>query len=158
MAAAFFVIRFFIVAPGRVNGPSMEPTLRDENLFFVSKLAYAFSEPTRGDIIQIVDIQNNRLIIKRIIGLPGETITIRRGQVFVGPDEDHQEALEEPYLAPYTFTKVLGTADRVVPVYRLNQNQYFVLGDNRGESIDSRYLGPIYRPFIVGKILGQDTK
>lgn len=152
--AAFFVVfvvvRFFVIAPGRVNGPSMEPTFIDQDFFWIKKYDLLFSPVERWDVVQIIEPTSKKRLIKRIIGLPGETIEIRRGQVFINPPGGDGYFLAEPYLAPYTYTNVF--AQQGIARFELGEHEYFVLGDNRANSVDSRDYGPVHRSLIVGTI------
>lgn len=151
-----FVIRFFFVSPGVVNGPSMEPTFIDEDLFFVNRFIYLVTSPKRQDVVQVIDKENNKLIIKRIIGMPGETVVIKRGKVFITPPGGEEYELSEPYLVPDTYTDVaLRSIDRI---FVIPEHSYFVLGDNRNRSTDSRYYGSIDRTGIVGRVIRLSKK
>lgn len=145
------IIRFFILSPGQVNGRSMELTFIDNDYFLVDKFSYLFAPPERYDVVQIVDPIYKKLIIKRIVGLPGETIIIKRGKVYVKSVQT-EDALPEPYLKPHTITK-LPTEGKPLEVV-LGPHEYFVLGDNRDYSTDSRHYGAVHRQVVVGKIIG----
>lgn len=147
----FLATRFFVVSPGRVNGLSMDPTFKDEQLFFVNKFVYLFYEPKRYDVVQIIDPQTKKLIIKRVVGLPGESVIIKRGKVYIVSNNGIPEIeLSESYLSPTIFT-TLKAQNRPIK-YFVSSGTYFVLGDNRGFSTDSRYYGPVRRENIVGKV------
>ncbi|MFH1946704.1 MAG: signal peptidase I [Candidatus Magasanikbacteria bacterium] len=151
----FFVIffaRFFVISPGRIDGPSMESTFIDEDLFLVNRFTYLFNEPKRYDIVQIVNPDEGKLIVKRIVGLPGEVVVIKRGQVYVGFSSSSAYILDEfNYLDEYTFTTVKGQKE--TEVFEIKKNEYFLLGDNRPRSIDSRYYGAVSRDKIIGKVV-----
>jgi len=119
-----------------IHGSSMCPTFKP-NDFVQAKTLYGESQ--RGDVVIITDNQNERAI-KRIIGLPGETVTLYRGFVYV----DCQR-LNEPYLPKYTCTFKSSPEDERAIRWRLKANQYFLMGDNRSESCDSRNYGPVER-------------
>jgi signal peptidase I len=142
-------IRLFVAAPYVVQGASMEPTFDDWHYLIIDRLSYDFSEPRRGDVI-VFDLPSNtgRALIKRVIGLPGETISIA-GNAIVVYNAEHPEGLTlaEPYLSPgnlggYTNTRTT-----------LREDEYFVLGDNRRVSSDSRVWGVLPREDIVGRVL-----
>lgn len=142
-------IRFFIAAPYIVQGSSMEPTFHDYHYLIVDRLSYRFGEPERGDVIVFKLPQNeSRALIKRIIGLPGETVVLHEGIVTI-KNEAHPDGftLEEPYLE----------AARLGGVQNLNmalgKDEYFVLGDNRVVSSDSRIWGALPHEDIVGRAL-----
>lgn len=135
----YFLIRTFLVENYRVEGHSMDPTLADNQFLMVSKLAYRLGEVQRGDIIVFRDPHGGkRKLIKRVIGLPGEVVEIRNGQVFIN---DRQ--LAEPYIAaPGRYS----SAPMPIP-----EGQYFVLGDNRNNSSDSHNWGTLLQDKLVGK-------
>lgn len=122
-----------------VVGPSMEPTVESNQRLLINKVEYVIHAPERGDIIVFQPPNNQQPdYIKRVIGLPGDTVEVRSGSVYV-----NGKKLDEPYIksAPnYTF-----------PITRLAENNYFVLGDNRNNSNDSHNGWTISRQSIVGK-------
>lgn len=148
----FLAIRFFIVSPGRVDGLSMEPNYIDEQLFFVNKFVYLFNNIQRYDVVQIIEPESKKMIIKRIIGMPGEVIIIKRGKVFIAKNSsDPGEQLKESYLNPTVFTSL--PAQNHPIKYLVPSGMYFVLGDNRNASLDSRYFGPVVRSDVVGRVI-----
>lgn len=146
-----FVVYFFLAAPGRVNGRSMEMTFSDEDVFIVSPAVYLVRDPQRHDIIQFRDpMAPERLLIKRVIGLPGEKVSIQENHVMITTREGEQKVLNESYLSPLDMTKVsLGQLNHVT----VPKESYFVLGDHRLMSTDSRNFGPVSRKLIIGKLL-----
>ena len=128
---AVILIRTFIVTPIRVNGPSMDKTLKDGEIMILNKIA----KIKKNDIV-VVEIPNDK-IIKRVIAIPGESIYCKDGIVYVNDKE-----IEENYTSSETedFEKVF-----------LKDDEYFVMGDNRKVSMDSRKLGPIRKENIIGK-------
>ncbi len=142
-------IRFFVAAPYVVAGASMEPNFHDWQYLIVDRVTYYFQEPRRGDII-IFDLPQNtsRALIKRIIGLPGETVVIS-GQSVSIVNTQHTEGftLAEPYLDPANLG---GIHDQSIT---LGPDEFFVLGDNRRMSSDSRLWGTLPRKDIVGRVL-----
>jgi signal peptidase I len=135
----YVLIRTFLIENYRVLGHSMVPTLEDEQFLIVSKLDYRLREPERGDIVVFFDPRNeDRKLIKRIIGLPGEMVEIRSGQVFVDG-----QALDEPY--------VKNQAGYNEPAERVPDGQFYVLGDNRANSSDSHNWGTLLEEKIVGR-------
>lgn len=139
-------IRFFIAQPFIVSGGSMDPTFANGQYLIVDEISYRFKNPKRGDVIIFrYPLDAKKFFIKRIIGLPLETIEIRGGKALVDGKEGKKTlALEEPYIDSKIDLKNYGPT-------ALKADEYFVMGDNRTESFDSRYWGPLKRPFIVGK-------
>lgn len=139
--ALLTAIIFLLVnaATGRfkIDGESMEPNLHNEEYVIVDKVTYLFGMPQRGDIVVFYREDPSKDYIKRVIGLPGETIEISNGTVFIDG-----QPLDEPYLASLSGT---------YNAYRLGADEYFVMGDNRGNSQDSRTFGPIHPSDIVGR-------
>ncbi len=126
-----------------VEGSSMEPNFHSGEYIIVSRLAYILSEPERGDVVVFhYDEENNRDFIKRIVGLPGEVVEIREGRVYI-----NGILLKEPYVDD--FCRVTLCPNRTWP--RLDEDEYFVLGDNRNSSQDSHDFGPIQRDQIIGR-------
>lgn len=158
LAGAFFVvavvmisIRAFVIEPGRVNGRSMEDTFIDENLFLVDKFTPLFIAPYRGNVVQIYDFNTNKVLIKRIIGLPGEVVTISQNNVFITGTDGVKYQLSEPYLKLNTITRTpTGATIEYPPVPSAS---FFVMGDNRTQSGDSRNFGPIHRSHIIGRVI-----
>ena len=142
-------IRFFIAAPYVVSGASMEPNFDNWHYLIVDRVSYDLGEPQRGDVI-VFDLpqEGGRSLIKRVIGLPGETIVLE-GQNVTVINENHPDgyALEEPYLDP---ANLIGENNMRVT---LGMGEYFVLGDNRRVSADSRIWGKLPREAIVGRAL-----
>lgn len=135
----FFVVQATIQV-SIVNGSSMEPDLNDGQRIVVNKAVYYLQEPQRGDIIVFHPPHNPRAtpFIKRVIGLPGDTVEIKKGIVYI-----NGYPLEEPYIKEeptYTLSEK-----------NITQNNYFVLGDNRNNTSDSHIWGNVPRPNIVGK-------
>lgn len=138
-------IRMFVVQPFVVRGASMEPNFLQGEYLVINELLYYFKTPARGDVIVFRYPQNkSQFFIKRIVGLPGETVEIKGGNVFVAEEGLALRALNEPYLADNIVT----VPDTKVV---LNSEEYFVLGDNRPQSSDSRIWGLLNREFIIGK-------
>lgn len=142
------VIRFFVAAPYVVSGASMEPNFNDWDYLIVDRLTYDFSEPQRGDVI-VFDLpqDTSRALIKRVIGLPGDTVILQGNNVTI-KNAAHPQGftLAEPYLDPADLG---GSSNMQVT---LGPDQYFVLGDNRKVSADSRLWGTLPRQDIVGRV------
>jgi len=139
MTVLIFAAVRLLVQNFRIEGSSMEPNLHDGQYLIIEKLSYRFGDPQRGDVIVFHYPMNpQRDFIKRIIGLPGETVQVRRGQVFVSG-----QVMTEPY-RPMEPTYNWGP-EAVGP------GQYFVLGDNRNNSSDSHSWGMLPRNLIIGR-------
>ncbi len=139
-------IRIFVAEPFLVYGSSMEPNFETGDYLIVDELTYKLEKPHRGDVIVLQPpIDLTKHYIKRIIGLPGETISVQ-GSVVIIKNKAHPEGfvLKEPYI---TFQ-----SDRVSN-YNLNDHEYFVMGDNRAVSSDSRIWGPLPENLITGRAL-----
>ncbi len=137
-------IREFVFQPFFVRGQSMEPNFHDFDYLIVNEISYRFHGPQRGDVIVFRNPNNlNQRFIKRVIGLPNETVIIKNGQVIIQKN-DHSFILEEPYLPK--GTKTPGSLE-----VHLKDDEYFVLGDNRASSLDSRFFGPVSGNLIIGK-------
>ncbi len=143
------LMRFFVVQPFLVRGDSMYPTFHNLDYLFVERLTYYFREPQRGEVIVFHFPKNESdFFIKRIIGLPGERVIIKNGKIAIEkatktPDINLDEHV---YLPKDLFTQ--GDTDTT-----LRKDEYFVLGDNRSASYDSRLWGVLPRRDIVGKVL-----
>ena len=142
-------IRFFIATPFIVSGSSMENTFQNYDYLLVDRITYRFENPARGDVIVFgLPQETSRDLIKRVIGLPGETVVLKNGSVSV-INAAHPKGftLTEPYLSPEHLG---GATDMQV---KLAADQYFVLGDNRRVSADSRLWGTLPRADIIGRVL-----
>lgn len=140
IAVSTFII-VFLYQPVRVEGTSMLPMLEDQDRLFINKIAYRMGEIQRGDVVVFQYPRDHaKSYIKRVIALPGDRIRIEDGRVFV-----NGKRLAEPYV-PSRFTD-----DRSQPELVLPSNEYFVMGDHRSISSDSREFGPVDRGLIYGK-------
>ena len=135
-------INRYIVTSVIVQGRSMAPTLQDGERYLLDRWTYHYRHPERGDVVVLRDPGHEDLAIKRIVGMPGDTIHLKDGILVV-----NGKRFIEPYLTRGTRTYTPDMKDRLV---MLGEDQYFVLGDNRGLSEDSRFYGPIQRQRIVG--------
>ena len=138
-------IRLFFASPFVVDGESMHPTFENLDYLIVDELVYDFSSPARGDVVVFrYPLNPSVFYIKRIIGLPGETVSINRGQVTITKPDGTELTLAEPYVvnedATYSKSVTLG------------RNEYFVMGDNRPNSSDSRVWGPLPAKNIIGRV------
>lgn len=140
-------VRYFLIQPFYVKGASMEPNFYDHEYLIIDEISYRFETPKRGDIVVFKYPQDpSQYFIKRIIGLPGDRIIIKNGRVYLYDEKSKQEKIldESGYLSPTVLTP--GKIDVI-----LAEDEFFVLGDNRSSSLDSRTFGPIASPFIVGR-------
>ncbi len=145
VAGIFVLILQAVVQKFIVDGHSMDTTLSNGQQLMVNKIVYNLHEPERGDIIvfhppNLVDSDD---FIKRIIGLPGETIAIREGSVFIYRDDGSFFELDEPYVTNHST--------RSIPATTIPEGEYFVMGDNRPDSADSRNGWTLKEEEIVGK-------
>lgn len=134
------LIHNYVFTFARVDGDSMLDTFHTNNITGVSRLHYRLHEPQRGEIITCHYDEGDKLYVKRIIGLPGETLEIRNGVVYI-----NGEALQEDYIVhkdDYSFGP-----------YILEDNEVLVMGDNRVVSLDGRQLGPIPLDYIYGRVM-----
>ncbi len=129
------LIRTFIITPVRVDGDSMKNTLKNGDIL----LLYKLGSINRLDIIVLDEEKDNEKIIKRVIGLPGETVAIKKGKIYI-----NDKVIDDKYAYGET-----SDYDKVT----LEDDEYFILGDNRLISKDSRYFGPIKENEIKGKIV-----
>lgn len=137
-------IRYFIVQPFFVRGESMHPSFDDKDYLIIDELSYRFNNPKRGDVIVFRFPQEpSQYYIKRIIGMPEETVEIKEGRVTISNrDNPTGFLLNEPYLGEVTPGEIK---------IKLDDNEYFVLGDNRDASSDSRRWGPLAKHLIIGR-------
>lgn len=142
-------IRYFLIQPFYVKGASMEPNFHDHEYLIIDEISYRFNEPQRGDIIVFKYPKDPRqFFIKRVIGLPGETVKIENGLVFITSSDGQTKTLKEDYLSPDMETRLPITSYGEI---KLKNNEYYLLGDNREQSLDSRVFGPVKSDFIIGR-------
>ncbi|MDD2657711.1 MAG: signal peptidase I [Candidatus Pacebacteria bacterium] len=138
-------IRVFVVSPFVVDGESMHPTFENLDYLIIDEFLYNFKAPARGEVIVFRYPGNPSIFyIKRIIGLPGETVSINHGAVTITTTDGAELKLAEPYIVneDATYTKNVS----------LNPGEYFVMGDNRPNSSDSRVWGPLPKKDIIGRV------
>jgi len=142
-----FALRAFVVQTYFIPSASMEPTLQIGDRIVVDKLSYHLHAVGRGDIVVFATPPKEKAepgisdLVKRVIGLPGDVISSRGGRVYI-----NGAPLHEPWLAPGIVTTGIRTQ-------KIPPGEYFVMGDNRSDSQDSRFFGPIARSLIVGRVV-----
>jgi signal peptidase I len=134
-----FVVHLFLAQATVVYGQSMEPNLRQHQRLIVDKISFRLHPPQRNDIVVLDLPEMDELLVKRVVGLPGEQVEVRAGIVYV-----NSIPLPEPF--PHDITAY------DMPPITLGPLNYFVLGDNRSNSNDSRSFGPVYREHILGRV------
>ncbi|MFA5134319.1 MAG: signal peptidase I [Patescibacteria group bacterium] len=144
--AVIIPVRYFLFQPFYVRGASMEPSFHDNEYLIIDEITYRFADPQRGEVVVVKNPdRTSEFFIKRIIGLPGETIEVKNGDVVIfNSSKPLGFILEEPYLSEEVVTR---GGQRTT----LGPDQYFVMGDNRSVSLDSRTFGPLNSSFIVGR-------
>lgn len=146
--AIMVMVYLFIMSPQEISGASMFPTFKDKEYILTNKVEYKFTDPKRGDVVIFKSPRNKEVdYIKRIIGMPGETVSLRNSVFYI-----NGKAVAEPYIP--TGTPIYGGSylregqQVIVP-----KVMYFVIGDNRPHSSDSREFGPIAKEDFIGKAL-----
>ena len=135
------VIIVFLYQPVKVEGTSMAPLLSDQERIFINKFVYHFEPIDRGDVVVFwYPLDRSKSFIKRVVGLPGETISIRAGHVYIDGRELADQYVPKNYLDNSNYGPLTISSD-----------EYFVMGDHRDSSNDSRVFGPVPRRFIYGK-------
>ena len=141
---SYFLITHFLLMGVEIKGASMSPTLRDGERYLLYRCTYLLRPPRKGDIVVIEDPEDHGLSVKRIVGLPDELVELRTDGLYI-----NNEKTSEPYLlSKYTLRPHYHPTEAV----RLASDQYFVMGDNRNRSADSRVYGPVARNQILGVI------
>ena len=148
--AAVLVLRLFVVSLARIRGRSMLPTLHDRDLALVWRLPYLLRRPRRGEVVichypgrKMKHLPFPQAFVKRVIGLPGDTVEWQEGVLLL-----NGEPLREPYLDPARCR-----SRRTRPPRTLGPDEYYVLGDNRDSSNDSRSVGPLRHRAIRGRVV-----
>ena len=144
-SAIIIPIRYFLIQPFYVKGASMEPNFYDHEYLIIDELTYRFRDPFRGEIVVFKYPRDpSQYFIKRVIGLPGETVEVTGGNVIIyNTEHPNGVVVEEDYLDESTTGKVRVT---------LGEDEYYVFGDNRDSSLDSRSFGPITRDDVIGRV------
>lgn len=151
LVVLLLLIRGFIIEPGRINGQSMETTFMDNDFFFINKYTLLLRAPKRGDIVQAIDPLSKRLVVKRVIGLPGEQLSIHDGGVYLRDIDSTETKISEQWLDADEWTT---SAEGNAQIYILiPEHAYFLIGDNRDHSTDSRVYGAVHRTAIYGLVI-----
>jgi signal peptidase I len=145
-AASYLAITHFVFQSVQVDGQSMSPTLENYGSYWLNRFAYLRSEPKRADIVALKDPRDKTLLVKRIIAMPGQSVYLNHGKVFVDG-----KLLEEPYLPEKTPTYAYEKNES--EFFVIGKDEYFVMGDNRNNSTDSRTFGAVPRQYILGKVI-----
>jgi signal peptidase I len=136
-----FIVIVFLYQPVQVEGTSMTPGLENHERIFINKFIYRFEPIARGDIVVFwYPLDRSKSYIKRVVGLPKDRVSIREGRVYV-----NDKLLDEPYISPDSLDH------QSYPAVYVEPNHYYVLGDHRESSNDSRVWGSVDRRFIYGK-------
>ncbi len=148
--AIILPVRYYLIQPFYVKGASMEPNFYNHEYLIIDQISFRFRQPERGEVIVFRYPRNpQEYFIKRIIALPGESIEIKNGDVYIYNENNldgiliEEPYLDEKYLSAYSSDKKIS----------LTENEYYVLGDNRSSSMDSRSFGPLNEKFITGRVL-----
>lgn len=144
----FAVLYLFVMQPHKIKGESMEPNFHNNEFLLTEKLSYRFGLPNRYDVVVFEAPPDFREeFIKRIVGLPGEQVTLRDGQIYINGDK-----LDEPYLDAFSVTRGNRFLDEGESV-SVPPGHVFVLGDNRSHSLDSRVFGFVAYENITGRAM-----
>ena len=137
-------IRYYLFQPFFVRGESMDPTFKNGDYLIIDEITYRFKEPNRGEVVVFkFPYDNSQKFIKRVIGLPGETVEIKNGEITIYDASGIKSLDESDYLSELITAGEMSVT--------LSKDEYFVLGDNRFFSFDSRRFGPILRSDIIGR-------
>jgi signal peptidase I len=135
------VVMIFLYQPVKVEGNSMNPLLSDQERIFINKFVYHFEPIDRGDVVVFwYPLDRSKSFIKRVVGLPGETIQIRAGDVYIDGQKLSDQYVPPSYLDGSNYGPL-----------KIPSDEYFVMGDHRDSSNDSRVFGPVPRSLIYGK-------
>lgn len=142
----FFVVQV-LVRPVQVVGHSMDPTLQDQSYGFSNVLGTKLGHLDRFDIVIVYVEEKDEYLVKRIIGMPGETVSYQGGQLYINGNAVAEPFLDTEYAASYPEGTFMNDVDPII----LGEDEYYCLGDNRPHSTDSRYYGPFHKKDIAAK-------
>jgi signal peptidase I len=142
----YLLLSRFVLQVVQVQGQSMTPTLQDAQCYLLNRWVYYLHPPIRGDVVVLRDPSDGEYAVKRVVALSGDAVYLKHGRIYVNGLQ-----LKEPYLAPRMPTYTDSKVDEELIL--CGREQYFVLGDNRNNSYDSRVYGPIHRRNIVGALI-----
>jgi signal peptidase I len=145
-SVSYQLFTHFVFQSVQVDGQSMFPTLKNSDSYWLNRLAYIKSDPRRSDIVVLKDPRDNMLVVKRIIAMPGQSVYLNRGKVYVD-----SQRLDETYLPDNTLTFAYEKNES--EFFVMGKDEFFVLGDNRNNSADSRVFGAVPRQNIIGKVM-----
>jgi len=138
-------IRYYLFQPFFVRGQSMDPNFENGDYLIIDEITYRFKSPERGEVIVFkFPFDTSQRFIKRIIGLPGETVEIKDGKITIYNESGPVILDESDYLNDFTASDI---------TIKLANNEYFVMGDNRDFSFDSRRFGPVAQEYIIGRVV-----
>lgn len=141
-----FLITNYVVRPVQVEGNSMYPTLHDKSIGVSNTLGYHISDIERFDVVIIYVPEKNEYLVKRVIGLPGETVSYSNGQLYINGERKDEPFLNQAYVEEYGAAWMSDVSE-----ITLGEDEYYCLGDNRPHSSDSRYYGPFKKENIRSK-------
>lgn len=137
------VLMVYVVSITQVVGSSMDSTLKNQDVLLLNKAKYRFFDVKRGDLISFT-YEDTKYLIKRVIGLPGDTIEIKNNQLYINGQQYEEKYVEHKETPDFSITE-LG-------VQKVPEDSYFVLGDNRSNSLDSRKIGFVNKEQIIGEV------